>query len=124
MTQKSQIGKLGEDIACEYLVKNGYKIIDRNFRRPWGELDIVAKYRDGTLVFVEVKAMRKNSSLNPEDNLTKSKLEKVKRTASIYAGSFENLVMESKGWRVDLVAITLPESLEGKDSKLRHFENI
>ena len=84
MTQKSQIGKLGEDIACEYLVKNGYKIIDRNFRRPWGELDIVAKYRDGTLVFVEVKAMRKNSSLNPEDNLTKSKLEKVKRTASLY----------------------------------------
>ena len=58
MTQKSEIGKLGENLACEYLKNKGYWVIERNFRRPWGELDIVARQKDGTLVFVEVKALQ------------------------------------------------------------------
>ena len=57
MTKKSETGKLGEDLACEYLVNNGFTIIERNFRKPWGELDIIAKDPEGTLVFIEVKAI-------------------------------------------------------------------
>ena len=140
MTQKSEIGKLGEDLACKYLKSNGYLIIDRNFRKPWGELDIVARQKDGTLVFVEVKAMRQLpdpaiesgnenmaiAGLTPEENLTKAKLQKLKRTASLFAGHNQELVSDKKGWRIDLVAIQLlTDSIESdEDYKLRHFQNI
>lgn len=126
MTKRSETGKLGEDIACEYLKKNSYSIIDRNFRRPWGEVDIIAKDKNGILVFVEVKTMEKNESLKPEDNLTSAKLKKMKRTASIYANSNEKLLRANRGWRIDLVAIellTIPVK-DVDDYSIRHYENL
>lgn len=154
MNQKSEIGKLGEDLACEYLVNNGFIIIERNFRKPWGELDIIVKQNNGTLVFVEVKTIRQSSwqamrkyglamrdlaqrdnysatdsairqdeqvaGILPEDNLTSAKLNKLKRTASLYAGSHPELVDDEKGWQIDLLAITL----DGKNCDIKHFENI
>lgn len=125
MTQKSEIGKLGEDLACEYLIKKGYRVLERNFRKPWGELDIVAKYKDGTLVIVEVKTMRENPSLSPEDNLTKAKLEKLKRTALLYAGSKQELLRDKKGWRIDLIAVSISNLTNITDNYLvSHYENI
>jgi putative endonuclease len=132
MNKKSEIGKLGEDLACIYLENKGYKIIERNFRKPWGELDIIAKDSKGVLVFIEVKAMRQfgNAAIRPEDNLTSSKLGKLQRTAELYANSNENLVNDN-GWRIDLIAINLPkdslyqtltESLKYCD--IKHFENL
>lgn len=129
MTQKSETGKLGEDIACKYLKSNGYSIIERNFRKPWGELDIVAKYKDGTLVFVEVKTMKDIGELKPEDQLTSSKLKKLRRTASLYAGENQNLVSDKNGWRIDVIAINLPENYNiltnlEKNCEIRHWENV
>lgn len=49
-------GRAGEDIACDHLVALGYTIIDRNYQIRKGELDIIARTGDGTLVFVEVKS--------------------------------------------------------------------
>jgi len=126
MTQKSQLGQFGEDLACEYLVKKGYKIIDRNVWQKWGELDIVAKSADKTLVFVEVKTLRQSSgqapeeSLQPEDQLTKAKLKKLQRTASLYAGHYQEKIKDSRGWRIDLVAISIKPG--GFD--VRHYKNI
>jgi len=122
MTYKSQLGQLGEEIACEYLVKKGYKIIERNFRRPWGELDIVAKAPDKTLVFVEVKTVsgRGNNSIQPEEQLTKSKLQKLKKTACLYAGHNTKLIKDNKGWQIDLIALTIDE----KNCDIKHYENI
>lgn len=146
MNSKSEIGKLGEDLACEYLVNKRFTIIERNFRKPWGELDIIGKDSEGALVFVEVKAMRKyNNAANnsaiavllPEDNLTAAKLRKLKRTASLYAGFNEDKINDEKGWRIDLIAISitnvsretfkqssmaLTELL--KHCEIKHFENI
>ena len=51
-------GIIGENIACGYLVKKGYKIIKRNFIAPFGEIDIIAKSPDNTLIFIEVKALK------------------------------------------------------------------
>ncbi len=124
MTQKSETGRIGEDIACKYLIKNGYKIVERNYRQKWGELDIIAKDPQKTLVFVEVKTMRQNNAaiaaLNPEDNLTEAKLIKLQRTASLYAGFNEKLVDVNRGWRIDLIAICLSPNLE----TVKHYENI
>jgi len=50
--------------ACKHLINSGYKIIERNYRTKWDELDVIAKAKDGTLVFVEVK-----NSTNTSDGL-------------------------------------------------------
>jgi len=126
MTYKSQLGQFGENLACEYLIKKGYKIIERNARQKWGELDIVAKAADRTLVFVEVKTLRRGSgqapeeSLQPEDELTQPKLIKLQRTASLYAGHNSELVDDERGWRIDLLAILI----SGEKQDIKHYENI
>jgi len=116
------LGKFGEDLACEYLVKKGYKIIERNFRRPWGELDIVAKTPDKTLIFVEVKTVssRGYNSIQPEEQLTKFKLQKLKKTACLYVGHNTKLIKDNKGWQIDLIALTINE----KGCDIKHYENI
>jgi len=124
MTEKSELGKTGEDFACDFLVGKGYKIIERNFRKPWGELDIVAMASDKTLVFIEVKTMREPfaavQGLRPEDQMTAAKLKKFKKAASLYAGHNQNLVSDKKGWRLDVVAI----AKTGPNFSLNHYENI
>jgi len=126
MNETTKIGNRGEDIACDYLKERKYKILERNFLRKWGELDIIALSPDKTLVFVEVKTMKENPSLRPEDNLTRAKLIKLKRTASLYAGENEKLIIDKKGWRIDLIAILLSSDSEGEREtfSVKHFENI
>lgn len=125
MNQKSQTGQLGEDIACEYLVDKKYKIIERNYRQKWGELDIIAKAPDKILVFVEVKTLVQNPNIRPEENLTNSKLKKLKRTASLYAGHFQDLVDNKRGWRIDLITITLNDLTNShKNCVVAHYENL
>lgn len=133
MTQKSELGRAGEDFACEYLVKNGYKIVERNFRRSFGELDIIAVSKDKTLVFIEVKTLRQaqgrqEDCLRPEDEMTVAKIKKFKRIAQFYAGENEKLILDKKGWRLDLIALVVSnaEPLTNKENNflLKHYENI
>jgi len=136
MTQKAELGKSGEDLACRYLVDKKFKIIERNFRKPWGELDIIAKSPDKTLVFVEVKTMRQfgnesgnqpnsypqlpNSEIEPEMQMTSAKIKKTKRAASLYAASFPEFIDDKKGWRIDLLALTINRG----NCVINHYENI
>ena len=124
MTQKSKIGQIGENIACEYLRDRGYKIIARNFRKPWGEIDIIAKAPDKTLVFIEVKTMSDfiGAELKPEDQLTGAKLQKLQRTARLYAGHYPELINDNKNWQIDLIAILL-DPQTGKP-EIKHYQNI
>lgn len=115
-------------MAAEYLIKQGFKIIDRNYSKPWGEIDIICQAPDKTLVFVEVKAVRQsaatdsanNPQLMAEDQLTKSKFAKLIRTASLYSGQNEKLIIENKGWRIDLIALTF----NNECVDIKHYENI
>ncbi len=121
MSHKSEIGRIGEDMASEFLIRNKFKILRRNYWKPWGEIDIIAKDPDGTLVFVEVKSVRcftPNSVLQPEDNLTRAKLEKVRRTAGLFAGSKSELINAAKGCRIDLVTVIV------ETGEIKHYENI
>ncbi|MCP6720128.1 MAG: YraN family protein [Patescibacteria group bacterium] len=122
MNLKSELGKAGEDFACEYLADKNYKIIERNFRKSWGELDIITITPDKTLAFVEVKTMTGPAfgGLKPEDQMTRAKLKKFKRAASLYAGHRQELINNKKGWRLDLIAITK----NGEDFNLEHYENV
>jgi putative endonuclease len=123
MTQKSEIGKKGEEIAAKYIINRGYKILQLNYRQKFGEIDIIAKAPDRTLVFIEVKTilLKEGSGLTPEDNITQQKLNIVKRTSNFFAAKYLELVDEAQGWRVDLIAVDLSKS--GKFS-IRHYENI
>ena len=117
-------GKSGEDVAERYLRDLGWKIIERNFKKPWGEIDIIAKDPANTLVFVEVKTMRQSELLTPEDNMSRAKITKVRRTASMYAG-YSKALDEEAGWRIDLIAITIPNnSKEIPRENIRHYENV
>ncbi len=125
MTRKQEIGRAGEDAAADYVKKRGYKIIERNYWKPWGELDIIARAPDKILVFVEVKAIYNNLTnmsndyIKPEDNLTRAKLIKLQRTAELYANSHEGLVTD-RGWRIDLIAVLM----DGEGIDIRYYENI
>ncbi|MEK7089430.1 MAG: YraN family protein, partial [Patescibacteria group bacterium] len=115
-------GMAGEEFACGYLVDKGFHIIERNARAPWGELDIVVVSPDKTLVFVEVKTVRSDNvlSINPEDEMSASKLTKFKKAAYLYANSHPKLVNEDKGWRLDVIAITK----NGATFLATHYENV
>lgn len=68
-TDKQIVGKIGEDCACEYLKNKGYKIIDRNYLRKWGEIDIVAQ-NNKKIHFVEVKSVSRETEIFPSDKVT------------------------------------------------------
>jgi putative endonuclease len=120
MNEHITTGKIGENSTCHFLIKNGYHIFDRNYRMPWGEIDIIARDPDTTLVFVEVKTMQAGGSLKPEDNLTRAKLQKLRRTCEKFVATHQDLVREDRGWRIDLVALTM----SNKDCLINHYENI
>lgn len=133
MKNTSNIGNLGENIACKYLVQKGYTILERNFLRKYGEIDIIARDPGGDLVFVEVKSLKQNNSITPEENMTSQKLRKLRKICESYARMNDNLVREEAGWRMDLVAISLPQNAINeneelteiiKDCIINHYENI
>ena len=61
-SKKQKIGEIGENIACKFLVKQGFSILDRNYTKKWGELDIVARKYD-KLYFIEVKSVSGEGNL-------------------------------------------------------------
>ncbi len=76
-------GKIAEDFTSDYLVKHGYEIVARNYHSRFGEIDIIAKDKD-FIVFVEVKARKKNGLTNPLEAVTKSKQVKIIKTAQLF----------------------------------------
>ena len=110
-TQKITTGKEGEKIAAAYLKKNGYRIMEINFRCPIGEIDIVAKEKDD-LVFVEVKTRKSIELGYPEQAVGMRKQKKMSQLALWYMQ--ERKIADTNA-RFDVVAITLiPEKNEVK----------
>jgi len=110
-TQKITTGKEGEKIAAAYLKKNGYEIIEINFRCPIGEIDIVAK-EENDLVFVEVKTRKSIELGYPEQAVGMRKQKKMSQLALWY---MQKRKIADTNARFDVVAITLmPEKNEVK----------
>src|SRR3972149_5142187 len=116
----SELGFLAENLAARYLEKKGYAVLELNYRKPWGEIDIIAS-KEGILVFVEVKANRKIiAGFEPELRANSSKIEKVVRTARTYLA--ERKYGQDQEWQVDIITIELDEPRDM--AKIRHFKNI
>ncbi len=80
---KKQTGDAGENFTVKYLRKNGYKILERNFRLKCGEIDIIAQ-KGEYIIFAEVKTRNSNSLTRPYEAVDKRKIAKIKKTAAMY----------------------------------------
>ena len=100
-------GIRGEDLAVTYLKKKGYKVIERNYRCQWGEIDLIA--RDGkTLIFVEIKSRSSSDFGLPQDAVDRFKQEKLIHAAKAYMA--EHHLQETIPARFDVVAVQLTPS--------------
>lgn len=136
------IGKIGEETACKFLMKHGYQIITKNYWKKWGEIDIIAK-KDRVTHFVEVKTVSKDltSGLNrdfisceiekrvnheisddyrPEDNIHPWKLKRLSRVIQSYL--IENNPDRNSEWQFDAITVFL--DLENKTAKVDHIKDI
>lgn len=84
MTKNKELGDFGEQFAADYLLKNGYSILSRNYRTPYGELDIVAQDGD-TVVFIEVKTRSSARCGTGFDAITPKKQATLLKCAQHYA---------------------------------------
>lgn len=135
-----KLGDIGEDLACGYLGGKGYRILERNFRTRFGEIDIIAKSPLKTLVFVEVKTIKlstdfidsfpesyphfsgniNKSAILPEDNLSTTKLLKFQKIVQWYANNNPDMCLY--GYQLDAVCIIV--SSDHKPISIKHFENV
>jgi len=120
-----KLGDEGERLACEYLVSNGYKILGRNYRISFGEIDIIAKKKprlfgenDKTIHFVEVKTLSGNSGFYPEEHVNYKKKNKYKGLVEIWSQS--NKFKQDYPCQIDIIAV----SINGFQPEVNFFENI
>lgn len=135
-TERRKLGDLGENVACSFLRNNNFEILDRNYLKKWGEIDIVAK-KKGILRFIEVKTIRitsnsdvsrgtpvvKPSSLRgeafrPEENVHPQKLKRLYRAIQTYLME-KNLDFD---WQIDVVTVRL--DMENRLARVEIIENI
>ena len=101
MVERKEIGARGEAIAAKFLERLGYRIRERNYRCPLGELDLVAL--DGEyLVFVEVKTRSPGAPLSPSLSVTARKKAKVRQLGEYYCSQHPELPLQP---RFDVVAV-------------------
>ncbi len=124
--KRREVGALGESIAAQYLQRKGFKILERNYRKPWGEIDIIAE-KGGVVRFVEVKTVSRESSgsvtreignYRPEEMAHEGKLRKVARTAELYMNDRE----DDRDFQVDVVGVVL--DARTRRAQCRLFEQV
>ena len=120
-SEKQKIGEIGENIACRFLVKHGFRILDRNYTKKWGEIDIVAEKQD-KLYFVEVKSVsgETDNGYRAEENMHPWKMKRIARTIQTYLLSKK--VSDEKEWQVDLLVIQM--DLNNKKAKVTRIEDL
>jgi len=117
-----QVGNLGEDLIAKFLKDKGYRILERNFRTPFGEIDIVVE-KKGVVSIVEVKTRlldhRKTSIsvYNPEDNITAQKQRKLIKLGNFYIASHKKY--KEAPWEINVAAV---EIAEGQKPNIRFLK--
>ena len=103
MNYKQKIGEFGEDLACDYLKRKGYDIVDRNVKNSYQEIDIVAK-KDDIFVFVEVKTRTSDTMGEADEQINNKKLENLNNAIINYLDIHSLDEIEP---RLDLIAIDI-----------------
>ena len=111
------LGMFGEDLASDYLEKSGFKILERNYRCPLGEIDIVAKEHK-TLVFVEVKTRKSDRHGSPLEAIGVQKQKQVLRAVKYY---LKEKRFNHGPLRIDVVGVMMGYSSD--DTQIKHIRN-
>lgn len=125
-SEKQKTGEIGENIAVKFLMKHGFSILDRNYTKKWGELDIVAE-KKGKIYFVEVKSVSRETldrpeeldQYKPEDNMHPWKLKRLARTIQTY---ILHKKLDEREWQVDLLVVFL--NLKDKKARVKTVSDI
>lgn len=127
-SESQKIGKLGEDIACKFLMKHGFSLLDRNYTKKWGEIDIIAKKKE-KLHFFEVKSVscvtlpdfkeENPFTKRPEENMHPWKLKRLSRTIQTYL--IHNRIGNTI-WQFDLLLVYI--DLKTRTARVKTIENI
>jgi len=128
-TKKQEIGQIGEDLACKFVKNKGFRVVDRNYWKKWGEIDIIAE-KDHIIRFIEVKTVShetKNGVLCesydtylPEENVHPRKLKRMSRVIQTYL--IDKDISDEKEWQFDVLAVFL--DLKNKEAKMRFTEDL
>ena len=103
---RKQLGNDSEDLALNYLLQQGYRLIQRNFRCKSGEIDLIVQ-KENQLVFVEVRSRTGNQYGEPSETVNRKKQDKIRKTARYYLYQHRNL--EQYYCRFDIVSIVWKE---------------
>jgi putative endonuclease len=114
---KKNVGRLGEDLARQFLIKKGYKFIESNYEVEDGEIDLIMKQKN-TVVFIEVKTRITSDLSIPEDAIDFYKIRTLEEVAEYYI--YENKIYST--CRIDAVCILLDEGC--KVVSIKHYEDV
>lgn len=117
-TQKQRIGNIGEELASMFLMKRGFTIVERNYRKKWGELDIVAE-KGGVVHFIEVKAIS-NPNFHPEDAVRAWKKKRMSRAIRTYL--LDRKIPDETEFQIDIAAVFL--DFTRRRARIRMLENV
>lgn len=127
-SDSQKIGELGENVACMFIMKHGFKVLERNYTKKWGEIDIVAE-KGNKLYFMEVKSVScvtlpdfsgdDSNRKRPEEGMHPWKLKRLSRVVGTY------LISKRVGntpWQFDLLLVFL--DLKNRTARVKTIENI
>lgn len=132
VTKKRKTGDFGEGLACMFLVKRGFVVVERNYWKPWGEIDVIAR-KGRSLRFVEVKTgtvthetgniVSRETYLGdfrPEEHVTHEKLAKLNRAIQTYL--VERRVSPKIAYQIDVISVRM--NLKDRTAKVDFIENV
>lgn len=129
ITEKQHIGRLGEDIAVKHLENKGFAVIERNYLKKYGEIDIITQ-KDDIIHFIEVKSVSYENNPNvsrvtsdgyrPEDNIHAQKLKRLSRTIQAYLLS--NYQNKDPVWVFDVVTVKI--DINKRQARVKILEDI
>lgn len=114
-TPAQEFGQSAEAYAHQYMRRLGYRVREKNWRTTWGEVDLIVE-KNQVLIFVEVKAGRKNDAFSPLDHFTEHKKQKLRSLAQAYVAKQKNL----PACQFDLLTLVH----DGDRWQLEHFEDV
>lgn len=118
MSHNQAVGKFGETLAKNYLIRHGYEIIDLNVKISYQELDIVAR-KDYLIIFVEVKTRISQIYGPAEDAMVSLKLERFRKGIEMF---IKNNKISADNTRADLITVDI-DSFK-KTAKIKHYKDI
>jgi putative endonuclease len=126
-SETQKLGEIGENVAIKFLMKHNFVIVERNYTKKWGEIDIIAEKAD-KIYFIEVKSVSRKTlpsvphetlQYRPEENMHPNKLRRIARTIQTYLLSKK---LQDKEWQVDLLLVFL--NLKDRNARVEVVKDI